>query len=772
MSGAGDDDDENIAPSFEEQVKFLRRARQKGSTRFQKTTEFNVLRKLKYEVPEAELDQTKADNRLDKALNRETGEDIFGDSISKVLGPKLGESGPKFTDEFVLGKATGKTSETAETGKFSEEAEEEAVEETEANESTAQSGTEPAGTEFGSVSAPGTESIESEPGRVSVSGGSANPAVLKRGLSNFFEETAPLRKTAEVPVAPPPEASYEPFPAAPPLVRRESSPFESSSQSIAPTLKYEAKSEAWSLPDESEIEETTNAAEAKTTNRVEEHTTENSPEKSPEELEQEDSIAYPGDDAGAAASNADTVTNQESAAMDDSDTAENPQFTNDPHSSDHLHDSPAGEAASPIEFINGAHADVYRVEFVAPELLEPEEAAPGEPEIVSPEEEFSRNYILTALQFKEETGLELILDDKNILTVMLNASGENISVYTVDFSPAGLEEIRVFAKSLTAQYVDVLTHDFGVEFGKPGEAAIRQLVINAEQQVVQGKQLLARSPRLDELKALHRAIEYSWPATYQLDDQLPLNVVCVNDTLIEGDDAGAVLKYMEDGRPILFVSPSLGQRGRPTEKDAASPGDFESWQATLMRELAWKSAVDCAKFPLSAEEIQSLGWVPLKAPADGSYALKNVKGQLFRPYEQAVIAEQAWARCDTNGQYQNKLGKPARHDSEICFVGIEEMALQAEVVPAGFHFFNAEEEIVDALCCFRQGSAARAQLSKVSPQLYRAAKLLDQLSIDRCYVPSKSYAGLIRSPGGSLIENNSANQRELQMFEQAQIKQV
>jgi hypothetical protein len=98
------------------------------------------------------------------------------------------------------------------------------------------------------------------------------------------------------------------------------------------------------------------------------------------------------------------------------------------------------------------------------------------------------------------------------------------------------------------------------------------------------------------------------------------------------------------------------------------------------------------------------------------------------------------------------------------------MAQEAEYHPVGEHFWDPEEEIVDALRCFWQGADFRAHLSGTNPALYRTVKLLDQMSINRCYVPKKGYAGLIRSAQGVLVDNNQSNQKELLGFEQKYVK--
>src|SRR5947208_2869754 len=105
MSGGNDDDDsEHVAPTFEEQIKFLRNAKKSSSTQFQKTTEYNVKRKLQRES--TEMDEVSVDSRLDAALNRETGSDIFGiDSIANALiGKKASSAAEPDEATMIVGK--------------------------------------------------------------------------------------------------------------------------------------------------------------------------------------------------------------------------------------------------------------------------------------------------------------------------------------------------------------------------------------------------------------------------------------------------------------------------------------------------------------------------------------------------------------------------------------------------------------------------------------------------------------------------------------------
>ncbi len=376
-------------------------------------------------------------------------------------------------------------------------------------------------------------------------------------------------------------------------------------------------------------------------------------------------------------------------------------------------------------------------------------------------DELVSKFPLIAADFKFLTGFDLALNENSSLNLWLNACGDRMNLFATELSDQGMQECFVFAQTLIEQYVHSLSNEFGLEFSRSNELVVRQLTYDEEGMLKPGESLRARFPRIDELKALHLAIECSWPATYQLADQFPLKVVFLTETLVRDEDVGARIKFFEDGRPVLFISSTLASRGCPTDLDDSIDG-HESWQASLMREFAWKTAVDCNKFPLNPDEYESIGWVSV---GDGFYALKTWDGRLYLPYGGAESPEQAWALCDENGEPIDLVGNPVSQPSDLVFISDAELLKVAAHKPCGDHFDTVEDYFVDGLKAFRQGAKRRAELGKINPALYQMVKALDQMGINRCYSPIKTFTGMIRSSTGALVENNIANQKEVSRFE-------
>lgn len=424
-----------------------------------------------------------------------------------------------------------------------------------------------------------------------------------------------------------------------------------------------------------------------------------------------------------------------------------------------LDDTAYGAAEQyPDDYASQTYEEPGQEYYLSPEEIEANERRAG----------FFQYFAVESLKFKDETGLDMLLDLEDKIHIFLNAGGENQLLYEIECNDLGFAEARLFAESLCKEFSSRISLDFGVEFARPGQLAIRQLEPDEDNHLVPGQELFVRAGRLDELKALQRAIEFSWPATFQKQDELPMKVIFLDQPLIKDEHDGAVLKYLEDGRPVLFISPDLCRNGVPTEADPITNGNVESWQSAIMRELAWKSIIDCNKLPVDDATIQSLGWVLLKQENEETklFGLKDAEGAIFMPYEDAASNEESWVRCNQHGEPVDENGNPVSEPIDMLFLSNQEMLKRAQTKPCGQRFFSPEEEIIDALRCFRQGPEWRMHLGSSNQFLYKLAKLIDQLDINRCYPSENGKDAYIRSSSGQVVENSSASQKDLVKFEQ------
>lgn len=857
-----------VAPTFEEQIKFLRKARKAGTTRFQKTTEFNVSRKLRREGSDDFFDQKIVDDRLQESLNREAHRDFFQDSLGDAVLGKSSTSNHSLRslfadDDMIVGKPkTYSEDETSAasavrkvTASYSSDdfyapqavchegpryladdddevagPEPEAEEESEngfyhletsnlvsdffASTQQVEAPRAASGNESQGDAQPAPEdshhAVDSNPADANPGGGNpadGNPGGAsspgpKKGKATEYtiklhrplklerkEKIPALNSKAEAVNAPSHESPIQPplsdlslaseslvaseipsdmkeCPRCAELIKKKAIycrfchmdlPANEPSQPplvSVPTLPPDVKEEQKHVSEQvSEIEP------------------EKAPEKEPEQVLEEDEPvrisspqpvpqpkAEPESQAAAVQDSAENLEFEyfmpsvESSSTADStaDSTEDMSFSRNELDTTESRDL---RTASAKEAQNAMSAEKH-VEQESSNDNEENEKRIRFDELVS-------KFPLIAADFKFLTGFDLALNENSSLNLWLNACGDRMNLFATELSDQGMQECFVFAQTLIEQYVHSLSNEFGLEFSRSNELVVRQLTYDEEGMLKPGESLRARFPRIDELKALHLAIECSWPATYQLADQFPLKVVFLTETLVRDEDVGARIKFFEDGRPVLFISSTLASRGCPTDLDDSIDG-HESWQASLMREFAWKTAVDCNKFPLNPDEYESIGWVSV---GDGFYALKTWDGRLYLPYGGAESPEQAWALCDENGEPIDLVGNPVSQPSDLVFISDAELLKVAAHKPCGDHFDTVEDYFVDGLKAFRQGAKRRAELGKINPALYQMVKALDQMGINRCYSPIKTFTGMIRSSTGALVENNIANQKEVSRFE-------
>ena len=111
------------------------------------------------------------------------------------------------------------------------------------------------------------------------------------------------------------------------------------------------------------------------------------------------------------------------------------------------------------------------------------------------------------------------------------------------------------------------------------------------------------------------------------------------------------------------------------------------------------------------------------------------------------------------GLYIGKDGKPVDLQSpkdvldKGSHIDNNTMRDTAQVKPSTRYFDNPEEMMAEALTDYRMNPASRARLQTESPQLYQAAKHLDQLELDKMYGQGKK----VRLPDGTVGDASAAD---------------
>ncbi|MBX9573759.1 MAG: hypothetical protein K2X77_32985 [Candidatus Obscuribacterales bacterium] len=735
-----DDDGGNIAPSFEEQIRHLRKKRNAKGTLFEKTTEHNVAKKLVRELDTKGTPVTEEvlDSRLQETLNREANADMYAmfDSLTASLtGYKRRETktfrapapvadagsnstyapAPRLvaraTKQYQIYTENGAPSETSSTNirqATSEKQLPSREEEMVVGEARPeQNQTEESGSDQEFILGRTATGKTAHPRQVRTFPDGEEREVAGSNFPTGEEQ----RPTAQAPIA------RETFPAG--LQQTAPQQYEGSANSIQETE---------STADDADLEP----------------------------ISRQDLEPISRQDAGAPGiePNFDEQTfrdYEEATALSDyEETSASTPERSEPGSAGF---QPASSERSEPGSAGFQPASSERPVYSPPPAQQAQPAA----------FEFNTEFIQEMAVFTAQTGLDLVVNSATTMQVLLTAAGATSILHEVPLNENGIEEARILASSLLNFYMLSLRDDFNIEFGHFGEIAVHQYGLNAKNQLVPTKALFVRPPRLDELKAVHSALEYSWPASAQPDEQLPMRIVFVNDVLVQGEEAGARLKFGEDGRPLLFITPALCANGVPTEHDVVD-GFTESWQIIVMRELAWKTLADCKKLPLSADDCETLGWIEVSKDAN-LYILRTTNGEFYYPNPDPEVAEQAWLRVNHLGEYVNNRGAKVANHSEIIFKSAEEIASIAEVPPVGMLFHSPEEELADALTLYRLGIDTKSRMLSLSPAIYRLAKQIDQSSINRWYVPTKTYAGLLRAPSGALVDHTQQNLDAMFEFE-------
>jgi hypothetical protein len=341
-------------------------------------------------------------------------------------------------------------------------------------------------------------------------------------------------------------------------------------------------------------------------------------------------------------------------------------------------------------------------------------------------------------------------------------NGKDKVLFSTDATPKGLEEgskkldglVQAKEKELEAKHP-------GIVFAKAGDDLGDQKALARDGNAVStGEKVTARNPSLKELAGLEAALEHSDPS-YKSADGQPLHVQFPDKPVFKSEDAtGDYSSYSppKDGAPAtLNIDMSAGEHKAATEKDVTRrDSDRNSIESCITHELAHATQHNVDGLDKDAAYKNESGWVPLRQPAQGrnEYALKGKDGYLYQPIPGPHDTVD-WVKMEGNagydkdgnykGAYIGKDGKPIKDElktpedvlAKTDHISNNDMIKQAEVTPSTHYFKNPEEMMAEALTDYRMNATSREQLKQQSPQLYEAARHLDQLELDKVYGQGK-----------------------------------
>lgn len=265
-----------------------------------------------------------------------------------------------------------------------------------------------------------------------------------------------------------------------------------------------------------------------------------------------------------------------------------------------------------------------------------------------------------------------------------------------------------------------------------------------------------RAPRIDELMALQRGLERSYPSTGQRGGQPILVQFAVRPT----SSADAYVYQRRDNGQMNVVFEPMAR-------------DFRGLQDTIMHEWAHiaqhnmtdreRAAVDRWYAATGFREVTT---------ADGSrqWQLRDKDGNYWaQAPRQGAFGD--WTRVDEQGRPLRADGTLATgwDDPLAARRNNREMRDTAAVKPYTSYFFHPQEMTAEALMAFRGDERSRRELFETAPDLYWATKEFDQRELDtdpRYGTNPDGTSRFIRLPNGTIVENNQANQQIVRAFEE------
>ncbi len=412
--------------------------------------------------------------------------------------------------------------------------------------------------------------------------------------------------------------------------------------------------------------------------------------------------------------------------------------------------------------------------------------APGSIHVfVESRDEPDNDFDKEALEFATANGIA-VEHSGNRLVFTLQA-GKEISLFSVDATPKGLDAAKVKLAKLVEDKIKDLETNFGVAFTRDNEVVEKQWVKNDKGEWERGDEVKARTPYLNELYGIEAALYRAQPSHRAKGSATGIKFYFLLDDLTKGERPLATWRADRGGRPAIHYYPNSTHKRPVLETDAVFDPtqplghSYGSIEALTLHEIShnhqnvidWWNSVE-------STVAGDIGFVNIGKDDDG-YAVwaiqsknKDVNGDwhLYRKDAKSGL----YYRCDSKGD--KIAGEKELTKSQVRKI--------ARVQPMTYYFPSPSETYAESVMIYRLGGQYRASLLKESPELHALAKRLDQTEIDLIY-GKETYdqweqqqdqwgqifwvqvqherSRYIRSAEGKLVSNTAANRDAVKRWE-------
>ena len=340
-------------------------------------------------------------------------------------------------------------------------------------------------------------------------------------------------------------------------------------------------------------------------------------------------------------------------------------------------------------------------------------------------------------------------------------AGKDVEVTSSKPTRAGMNQARDQMTEMVDRHKMALAGTFGISFANGGEPI----------QIQSGRMpedLIAREPRLQELRVLDEVLQKSLPGQFAVDGKTGIKFNFLRNQ--DGERSWAGLYEERDNAPNVFINNDNGQRKPMTERDRDTmPHDNgmrrASVEVTLTHEIAHNSdfKVRIADEEFERDIREKLGWHRFGENSSyepDNHVLKDKEGNWWR-----MQPNKDWVLSNLNGEPVTASGAAAAPAEQVR-VSNDEMMHKSAVRPISDYFDKPMEMMMEGFARFRIGGEERGNLLRKSPVLYEQVKRQDDRELAMHY--GQNAAGqplMVRLPDGRLAERNATSETQVADFE-------